>query len=387
MKKTLLATLMAGLFASSANAGIVIPAGEWTLDINGNVNAYASITNAKDNNNIVGGIATKQDAQGNSHARGINTGLLPAWLGFTGKSRQNDLDVEFTISFQPNVSDNSRAGDELAPLNRQAYVSFGDKSWGSVKLGKDLGVFGGDAILNDMTLLGVGGGAAISGATTTLGGIGSGYIYPAWRGQVAYTTPNWDGLSATVAITNPNQTSNNDLYQDNFGYEGKINYDYNVAGVTGKLWTSAANYKVNSETAGTYTAYAWDIGGTTNVGNLGATAYYYNGKGAGTTLFGANGVAADGSRRESDGFYLQGTYALPTKTKVGVAYGRSNLDRANGADVTNIVDFNERYTVGAYHPLTKNLNLVAEYNRIQSKSHSGLQNESDSYSAGAILFF
>ncbi len=387
MKKFLLATLLAGLFASTANAGIVIPAGEWTLDINGNVNAYASVTNAKDNNNIVGGIATKQDAQGNSHARGINTGLLPAWIGFTGKSRQNDLDVEFTISFQPNVSDNSRAGDELTPLNRQAYVSFGDRSWGTVKLGKDLGVFGSDAILNDMTLLGVGGGAALSGATTTLGGIGSGYIYPAWKGQVAYTTPNWNGLTATVAITNPNQTSGNDLYQDNFGYEGKVNYDYNVAGVTGKLWTSAANYKVNSLTAGTYTAYAWDIGGTTNVGPLGVTAYYYNGKGAGTTLFGAEGVSADGSRRASDGFYLQSTYALPTKTKVGVAYGRSNLERANGSDATNLVDFNERYTVGAYHPLTKNLNLVAEYNRIKSEAHSGIKNESDTYSAGAILFF
>ena len=29
--------------ASMANAGIIIPAGEWTMDINGNVNAYASL--------------------------------------------------------------------------------------------------------------------------------------------------------------------------------------------------------------------------------------------------------------------------------------------------------------------------------------------------------
>ena len=28
--------------ASIANAGIIIPAGEWTMDINGNVNAYAT---------------------------------------------------------------------------------------------------------------------------------------------------------------------------------------------------------------------------------------------------------------------------------------------------------------------------------------------------------
>ena len=42
MKKSLIATMLAGLFATSANAGIVIPAGDWTLDINGNVNAFAN---------------------------------------------------------------------------------------------------------------------------------------------------------------------------------------------------------------------------------------------------------------------------------------------------------------------------------------------------------
>ena len=28
--------------ASAANAGIIIPAGDWTLDVNGNVNAFAT---------------------------------------------------------------------------------------------------------------------------------------------------------------------------------------------------------------------------------------------------------------------------------------------------------------------------------------------------------
>ena len=91
----------------------------------------------------------------------------------------------------------------------QAFLTFGDKSWGSVKLGKDLGIFGSTAILNDMTLLGVGatggtvhnGGAA--GTTTTLGGIGTGYLYADWKGQIAYTTPNMNGFSATLGITQP----------------------------------------------------------------------------------------------------------------------------------------------------------------------------------------
>src|SRR6056300_360434 len=99
------------LGATSANAGIIIPAGEWTLDVNGNVNVYASVNNADDTATITGGLAGSQEAGGEDKEFSIGTGLLPAWLGFTGTTRQNDLDVSFTISFQPSVSDNSYHGD------------------------------------------------------------------------------------------------------------------------------------------------------------------------------------------------------------------------------------------------------------------------------------
>jgi len=192
--------------ASAAHAGIIIPAGDWTLDINGNVNAFANWTKADHSDSIVGGLAKGKDALGEDKTQGINTGLLPSWLGFTGTTRQNDTDVSFTISLQPNVSSNGSTGD-VSPntLFRQSFVTFGDKSWGSVKLGKDIGIFASDAILSDMTLLGVGANAGNSGVSTTLGGIGTGYIYAAWKGQVAYTTPNFNGFQATVGITNPNQ--------------------------------------------------------------------------------------------------------------------------------------------------------------------------------------
>ena len=71
-------------------------------------------------------------------------------------------------------------------------------------MGKDLGIFGSTAILNDMTLLGVGSQGLVGtagGTTTTLGRIGTGYLYADWNGQIAYTTPNMNGLSLTVGIT------------------------------------------------------------------------------------------------------------------------------------------------------------------------------------------
>jgi len=394
--KLAVAGAVLAMSASAANAGIIIPAGEWTLDVNGNVNAFAIMGKAKDNNTITGGLANTKDTTGESNGQGINTGLLPAWLGFTGTTRQNDTDVSFTISMQPNVSDNAISGDVKVPLFRQANVTFGDKSWGSIKLGKDIGIFASNAILNDMTLLGVGAGGAMSGGSTTLGGIGTGYIYAGWKGQVAYTTPNFNGFTATVGITNPNQgisqngvTFQTGLNQDRFGFEGQANYAFAADNFSGKVWVGGATYKVKSTSAIEYSATAADIGLNLNAGNVGLTGYYYAGEGAGSYMFHSNSVSTTGQKRDSDGGYLQATYVLPTKTKVGLAYGVSKLDLASGESASGSIIFkeNERTTFGLYHPLTKHLNLVGEYNNVESKAHGGTKNTSQTVSLGAILFF
>jgi predicted porin len=296
---------------------------------------------------------------------------------------------------QPNVSDNAVSGDVKVPLFRQSFVTFGDKSWGSIKLGKDIGIFASDAILNDMTLLGVGAGGRTSGGSTTLGGIGSGYIYAGWKGQVAYTTPNMNGFQATVGITNPNQgvsgvgiVNTGDLNQDRFGLEGKASYSFAANDVAGKVWVGGASYKVKPTAAIEYTADVFDIGANVNVAGFGATGYYYRGEGVGSYMMLDRGVSSAGNKRDSDGGYVQLTYVTPIKTKLGVAYGISSLDRANAADSAALLfKDNERITVGAYHPLTKHLNLVAEYNNIETKAQGGAKNESNSVSLGAILFF
>jgi len=403
---------------------------------------------------LTGNIANGQDGLGESDSQGINTGLLPSWLGFTGTTRQNNTDVSFTISFQPNASDNSAAGDNKTPLNRQSYLSFGDKSWGSIKLGKDIGIFASGAILNDMTLLGVGSAATgRSGGATTLGGIGTGYVYAAWKGQATYTTPNMGGFQAKIGLMNPNNipdastaattrtytttnaTSNSTstatgsystnslasisvtivsvstvtstttatdtvtgaassaVNQDRFGIEAEASYSW-TGDVAGKVWVSGASYDVTrikgstSATQQNYDITAFDVGASISAGNFGLVGYYYDGEGLGTTLFGSNGVTADAKERDSDGGYVQATYVIPTGTKLGLAYGVSNLDVASGETNATLVEENERWTVGAYHPLTKHLNLVAEYNSTESTGQtSSNQMENDSISLGAILFF
>jgi len=136
--------------SASANAGIIIPAGDWTLDIGGNVNTFATNTRASGSATIIGGHAglhAGANAGGEKNASNITTGLLPNYLSVGGTTRQNDLDVSFLISIQPGSSTAAAGRQSGHQENRQAYMTFGDKSWGSIKIGKDLGVFAGNAIL------------------------------------------------------------------------------------------------------------------------------------------------------------------------------------------------------------------------------------------------
>jgi predicted porin len=104
----------------------------------------------------------------------------------------------------------------------------------------------------------------------------------------------------------------------------------------------------------------------------------------------SNGFDRFGKSRDSDGWYVQGTYTIPgVGTKLGLSYGESTLD-GNSAETFNDLK-DSMWTVGAYHPLTKHLNLVAEYSVVQSEldvvAGPTLDNESKTISLGAIMFF
>ena len=326
--------------------------------------------------------------------------MLPNVLAVSGKTRQNDLDVAFTISINPGAAQSNGASGGSASEQRQAFFTIGDASWGSVKFGKDLGIFASDAILNDMTLLGVGSGAAAVD-TTTLGRIGSGYMYADWKSQIAYTSPNWNGFQFTAGVTqswnalqtgtiaSPVSAVSTERGGNQPAYEAKASYAW-AGDVAGKVWASAFSQEVKNitATAGNERAYAWDLGANVNAGGFGLTGYYYDGKGVGTTIMLRDGFDTNGKRRDSNGGYVQATYTLPSATKLGVSYGVSKLD-GNAVDSTStLVEKNKMWTVGAYHPLTKSVNLVAEYSDVKAEAQAaGVDGKSKTVSVGAILFF
>ena len=412
IKLAVAAALLAA--ASSANAGISIPAGDWTLDIGGVVNAY--YTSTRTSGTAAGGgygqAFNTVNSTGTKTASNITTGLLPNYLTVSGKTRQNDLDVAFTISIQPGASTTQGGiqGSGANQENRQAFLTFGDASWGSIKAGKDLGIYASDAILNDMTLLGVGSGAGgLAGNTTTTGRIGTGYMYADWKSQIAYTTPNFNGLSATVGVTeawNVNNTIPGGTSTGRGGaspaFEGKASYDISADAFKGKVWVSGMSQKVEGLTNGASTpaalttngtdrAESADIGATVSANGFTLTGYYYTGKGIGQTIQLNGGYDTTGHARDSSGGYVQATYVLPTATKIGLSWGESTLE-GTSTDATMREVNDSMWTVGAYHPLTKHLNLVAEYSDVEHKytavsAASNATANGKTVSLGAILFF
>jgi len=289
-----------------------------------------------------------------------------------------------------------------------------------------------------MTLLGVGTGAGGAG-NSTLGRIGSGYLYADWIGQIQYQSPNFGGFQVQGAIREPLASVAN----SKLGYEGKATFDFNSNDVSGRIWlggihqevstaavaavgattsvaenfviaadaatTSGVTTRTTTTTAGTAAvgaikkdARAVDVGAKINFAGLGLVGYYYDGKNIGGSSMIAPGTSASGLNydtsaddRDVRGGYVQATYKLPVGTTLGASYGISKIKETAGDRALNTAaltgDFeNESYIVGAYHPITKHLNLVGEYTNTEYQNISnfkGYDGKAKTFALGAILFF
>lgn len=398
------AVVGAAAFAPAAHA-IDVTAGDWKLSITGNVNAHYIYSRCETSPvTVTAGLACTDD---NSSSSSVSNGLLPAALAISGATTQGAYDLGFTFGLYPGISTNDGGSPNLqatpgsthtalgtAGLDvRQVFLTFGNKDMGTVMAGRNIGLFGADAILNDMTLLGVGAGngAYAAPANTSLGSIGLGYIYTDWLSQIDYTTPDLMGLKATVGIFDPlNTLSQIPASKKAPGFHFKLAY------TMGPLYLSSSGLVQQQRhtstapgIAGDYTSWAIDFGGKYDISGFEFAGWYYTGKGVGTTgLF----VASDdgfGDARSSHGFLLQATYKIAS-TKFGVNYGQSNLNTATG-DVgivgADLVRKNDKFTVGVYQDLTTNLMILAEVSRIESENHAGGKNTSNNINAGAFLKF
>jgi len=393
--------------ASAAHAEIGFKAGAWDLSFSGNVNGFAT-WNSCDTKAVTvnGGLACNRPATGDvSKEQAIESGLLPSALVFAAKSRQLDLDVGVTLGFYPGIKSSAtgKRGIGASTIDmRQNFLTFGDKSWGTVKVGRDIGLFGSDAILADMTLLGVGSGGAVGAGNTTLGRIGVGYIYTDWIPQISYSSPKYGGFQYSAGVFqgmdispfsgDPSSASLKGHEQP--GFQAKASYEW-TGPFAGKAWLSGMSQQVKARagdtapTGSSVSGQAFDIGAKVNSGGLEGVLYAYSGDGIGTTAIGFDAAAlvpGGLAKRKSKGGYGQVTYKFG-KFKPGVSYGESSLDLASNETSPNLVKKNKSWVFGMYYSLTPSVNLVAEYIPTTAQNQAGDEVKDKVIALGAILFF
>lgn len=399
---------------TGAVAGIDVTAGDWKLDFSGNVNAFYVGTTCDDGANtaVTGGLACTGD-----RSAAVRNGLLPAALVFSATTHQDDLDIGVTIGFYPGI--NSSAAHTVngpglpAALQtpgidaRQAFLTFGNSSWGTVKMGRDIGLFGKDAILDDMTLLGVGSSTNNAApGNTSLGRIGLGYIYTDWEPQITYTTPTYNGFSGSAGVFQPLDANGSASYTKHSQPQFQIGGSYawgDAQSLSGKVWVDFVTQQYQA-TAADNAANAADCGcapATSQTGNgvdggikigyqgFEGVLYGYTGSGLGTTGLFILPTSAAGGKRDSDGGYLQATYKFE-KLKVGISYGLSELKQSSDERAfapTDLLKRNRSVVGGLYYSLTKSLTLVGEYIDTKADAWNGDSAHEHDFALGGILFF
>ena len=395
--------------ASTGSQAVSFTNGDVTLDINGTVNGFYVNREAKVTDRATGASSTTTNSA-------LTNGLLPGWINFVATTQANGQDIKAHISFAPGINNNSQVvglpignnaggAGNTNPYSqidtRNLYFQFGNNSWGTLKFGRDIGLFGQNIILSDMTLIGVGG-TSNAGIpyNTTFGMIGHGYMYTGFQPQITYTTPSMGGFQASAGIFQPSKFAGDETKTP--GFQAKLDYDWKGA-APGKVWGGLISQNTDcsanstSTACGTasksFNATGYEAGVKVGYGNFEAIAYAFAGDGLGLSTVGAQfygGSNGAGNKTKSEGYFLQGTYKFGA-TKVGLNYGQ-NKDKdgfaLTGTSPLNTIT-NKAYTLGVYHSLNKYITLVGEFNdeKITNVADTNKDNSNRTISLGGIIFF
>jgi len=394
-----------GNYVKMTKTGIGFDVGSASITFGGSVNGYFvhdSPDKASANTAVAGGIASV----GGNNTSAVRNGLLPGYFTISVKTKQAGWDVGAFFGMYPGINsanwgalgaNNGGQPTALATAGidaRQTFLTFGKPTVGTFKIGRDIGLFGSDAILNDITLLGSGapGAGNAAPANTTLGRIGSGYIYTDFQPQMTYTTPAFSGAQLAVGVFQPLESLTGPAQTNSTpGFQAKLTYDAKVEGVAAHLWLSGITQKHDVTVVHdvSYTGRGLDAGAKVTAGPVQVVGYWYTGKGLGTTVFGLFDTDASGNPRSSHGFYIQALGTLG-KFSVGGSYGESDLSYANAADALanpTLVKRNSSWVGQGRYALTPWVTLIGEYIHSDAKAHNGNDAKSNALALGGILFF
>ena len=386
MKNVFLLTALAAASLHSAQA-VEIKSGDWTVSVGGIVNAYYTAVSCS--GDAVGGLALGGQVLGcggQGNRTTIGNGLLPNGLVTSAASTQGGYDVKALIGIYNSTATDSAVGQNSVVDVRQAYFTFGNADMGTVKLGRDYGIFGANAILSDMTLLGAGAPVQVTQrGRVTLGHIGAGYTYLGNYGQMMYSMPkSAAGIGFDIALMSPVADTPilalvSPVYTAKSSPQVQAQVTFAQDGLKG--WLGAKSQKFTSVTPGVndLTMSGFEVGGSFTASATSVLANVQAGKGLGILS------DADQGDTKSKNYLLQGTFKTSEKLKLGASYGLSENDDNTAG--TRGLKSNANLTLGAYYSLNSLITLVGEVGQTRSKSFGDLSTRMNGISLGGIIFF
>jgi predicted porin len=362
-----------------------IKAGDWTVGVGGMINAYYTVVSCT--GDAVGGLALAGKGLGcggQDHRTTIGNGLLPNELLTSATSRHGDYDVKALIGIYNATATDSALGQNSVVDVRQVFFTFGNAEIGTVKLGRDYGIFGINAILGDMTLLGAGAPAqAFQRGRVALGHIGAGYTYPGNYGQIVYSTPKFaSGFGADIGVMSPvadTPVVAGSAYSARSSPQMQAQLTLAMGRFKGWLGAKSQKFKPLAAGAGDLTMRGLEVGASWQEGPTALLANVQRGTGLGIL------ADADQGDTKSTNYLIQGTYKASAQLKLGLNYGSNENDDATPG--TRGLKWNTNLTVGAYYTLNKVITLVGEVGQTHSRAFSGASARMNGVAVGGTISF
>ena len=431
-KKIAIAAIPAVMALASTNVDskILLMSQEgWEVSFDGAANAFIMKNSVSDAPSTSGGAAftpnTMAGVMAGNDDTSIVTGLLPNVWGMTLKApTANGLDVSARLGLYTHMN-GGQNGLGNGVLNIRETSGSVSGSFGTVLVGRSLGIHQSSAILNDMLLFGVGAAASAGNSGTTLGRIGLGYLYTDFQPQITWTLPDLGGgFGAKIGVFDPN-----DIHADDTTFsatdkhaprvEAQVTWSGSLlfTGIGMNAWvdgsyqntersTAEAN-AFTSRTGGTGTGINGQPHDDTDVDSAGVafgTKLTYEGFSLvasgfyGTAMgmraqhsFGGTGTGAlddFGKPRNTYGGYLQGTFDFGQGTSVGYSYGGNYLNKTSGdIETTGTMNYQVMHSGMIWHNVTDNFRLIAEGGYTEKTWYLADEEQEDSFGGIGAFFF
>lgn len=391
------ALLLAAVAAPSAQAFDVGGSNGWKFSTDGFLNVFATYQTVEERPaGVIGGTIGLDQTGGTGERQQqfrIRTGLLPVGIGLNIKApTTKGVDYAIRLGMYPQIQNEETGRTDISPnIDFREINMTADGSFGQVLAGRAINLYQAKNILTDMTLFGAGVIGPVSNGPT-MGHIGYGYLYPNFGAQIRYTTPSLSGVKVAFSVNDSNDIGSATI-RNIPRLETEISYATALNGVKLQAWVSGLYQRASfSETSPIEPdGHATSLGGAGGVqvgmGGLDLLASCYGGQALGMLgIQGGDALSSTGEERDNWGFLTQATYKLTPVLKLGVNYGQSRAELAEGDGPLNIQKQHAAVVAVTYN-VTDFVQVIGEYTWAQDRWFNGATQDANIGAVGTFIYW